>query len=126
MPMSRTRGGGIVRGRLRGLYSSNPHARSGNGPSDDRDESTAGRPSGKHLLLISDGNPGDVLMLTAAVRDLQLAFPGEYGVAVETKHPALWDHNPFIDSALRPRKASLAIDCTRPPLLEQCARLPRH
>jgi ADP-heptose:LPS heptosyltransferase len=126
MPMSRTRCDGIVRGRLRGLYSSTSHARSGKGHADDRDESTAGRPSGKQLQLISDGNPGDVLMLTAAVRDLQLAFPGEYGVAVETKHPALWDHNPYIDSALRPRKASMAIDCTRPPLLEQCARLPRH
>ncbi len=37
---------------------------------------------------------GDVVMLTAAVRDLHVAEPGEYQVDVRTPFPELWEHNP--------------------------------
>ena len=36
----------------------------------------------RRLILRSFQSPGDVLMLTAAVRDLQLAHPGKFQLAV--------------------------------------------
>ncbi|HEY5912328.1 MAG TPA: glycosyltransferase family 9 protein [Verrucomicrobiae bacterium] len=37
---------------------------------------------------------GDIVLLTAAIRDLQLTFPGRYVVDVRTWYPDLWRHNP--------------------------------
>ena len=39
-----------------------------------------------NLLLRNRQPPGDVLMLTAAVRDLHRACPGAYSVAVDTSN----------------------------------------
>src|SRR5947209_2483574 len=50
----------------------------------------------RHLILRSFQSPGDVLMLTAAVRDLHAAAPGRYCTDVRTSCPALWDHNPHL------------------------------
>jgi ADP-heptose:LPS heptosyltransferase len=48
------------------------------------------------LLLQNDQEPGDILMLTAAVRDLHLSHPGQFKTAVKTPWPELWLHNPFV------------------------------
>lgn len=40
--------------------------------------------------------PGDVLMLTALVRDLVLTYGSEYQVDVRTNVPALWKDNPYL------------------------------
>jgi len=48
------------------------------------------------LLLQNDQEPGDVLMLTAAVRDLHLSHPGQFKTAVKTPWPELWENNPYI------------------------------
>lgn len=40
--------------------------------------------------------PGDILMLTAAVRDLHVAAPGKYLVEVRTDFPDLWRNNPYV------------------------------
>lgn len=48
------------------------------------------------LILRSNLSPGDIVMLTAAVRDLHAAYPGEYLTDVRTPCPALWEHNPHI------------------------------
>lgn len=47
------------------------------------------------LLLTNKQAPGDVLMLTAAVRDLHLQYP-DYDIAVDTSEPCIWDNNPHI------------------------------
>jgi len=41
-------------------------------------------------------SPGDILMLTAAVRDLHRAHPGEFLTDVYTSVGELWQHNPYI------------------------------
>jgi ADP-heptose:LPS heptosyltransferase len=41
-------------------------------------------------------SPGDVVMLTAAVRDLHRAYPGRFQTDVRTCCPALWEHNPWL------------------------------
>lgn len=48
------------------------------------------------LILRSFQAPGDVLMLTAAVRDLHLAHPGRYLTDVRTSAAELWAHNPYV------------------------------
>ena len=50
----------------------------------------------RRLILRSYQSPGDVLMLTAAVRDLHLAFPGQYQTDVRTSASAIWEHNPYL------------------------------
>ena len=48
------------------------------------------------LILRNFQSPGDIVMLTAAVRDLHLAYPGRFATDVRTSCPALWEHNPWI------------------------------
>jgi len=48
----------------------------------------------RRLILRAFQSPGDVVVLTAAVRDLQRAFPGRFLVDVRTSAPAVWKHNP--------------------------------
>jgi hypothetical protein len=48
------------------------------------------------LILKNHQSPGDVLMLTAAVRDLHLAHPGKFLTDVDTPFPQLWEFNPYL------------------------------
>jgi len=48
------------------------------------------------LILECSQSPGDVVVMTAAVRDLHAAFPGEYVTDVRTPCPALWENNPHV------------------------------
>lgn len=48
------------------------------------------------LILKNFQSPGDILMLTATVRDLHRSYPGEYVTDVRTPFPQLWEHNPYI------------------------------
>lgn len=48
------------------------------------------------MLLRTHLSPGDILMLTAAVRDLHRAQPGAFATAVETSASELWDNNPYL------------------------------
>jgi ADP-heptose:LPS heptosyltransferase len=50
----------------------------------------------RRLLLRSYLSPGDILMLTAAVRDLHRAYPNQFQTAVETSASDLWMHNPYV------------------------------
>ena len=40
--------------------------------------------------------PGDLVTLTAAVRDLHKAYPNYFETDVRTRHMAIWENNPFI------------------------------
>lgn len=48
------------------------------------------------FILRSSQSPGDILMLTAAVRDLTLSYPNKYLVDVRTSAEAIWENNPYI------------------------------
>lgn len=48
-------------------------------------------------IIIHDGlSPGDITVLTAAVKALHDNFPGKYLIDVRTPCPALWEHSPYI------------------------------
>ena len=48
------------------------------------------------LILENYQPPGDVVMLTAAVRDLHRCYPGRYLTDVRTDCPELWQNNPYL------------------------------
>lgn len=47
----------------------------------------------RRLLLKNKQSPGDIVMLTAAVRDLHRAHPGQFETWVKTSAMPLWEHN---------------------------------
>lgn len=53
-------------------------------------------PEQRKLILSNDQSPGDIVMLTAAVRDLHRSFPGAFLTDVRTPCPQMWDGNPHI------------------------------
>lgn len=52
--------------------------------------------SPRKLILVCGLCPGDILTLTAAVKCLHDAYPGEFLTDVRTSVPEIWDHNPHI------------------------------
>lgn len=50
----------------------------------------------RKLLLINLLSPGDIVMLTAAVRDLHRAHPGVFLTDVYTSVGEIWENNPYI------------------------------
>jgi len=48
------------------------------------------------LTLTSRQAPGDILMVTAAARDLKLAFGDNVDIHVKTTHTDLWANNPYV------------------------------
>lgn len=51
---------------------------------------------GRKLLLRSALSPGDVVTMTAAIRDLHRAHPGQFVTDVDTTANELWENNPNV------------------------------
>jgi ADP-heptose:LPS heptosyltransferase len=79
----------------------------------------------RKLILKSNLSPGDIIMLTAAVRDLHLSYPGQFLTDIRTSCAQLWDYNPYITSlSINDRNVEI-IDC-KYPLINQSNQLPYH
>jgi ADP-heptose:LPS heptosyltransferase len=50
----------------------------------------------KPILLIHSRAPGDIVCMTACVRDLSLTYPREYEIHVAGSCSMLWEHNPHV------------------------------
>lgn len=50
----------------------------------------------RQLILRNFQSPGDIVMLTAAVRDLHVTYPHQFVTDVRTPCPELWEHNPYL------------------------------
>lgn len=50
----------------------------------------------RKLLLLNFLSPGDVVVMTAAVRDLHRKYPGEFVTDVHTSAIEIWQNNPYI------------------------------
>ncbi len=79
----------------------------------------------RKLILSNKLSPGDVVMLTAAVRDLHLSYPGQFSTDLRTPFPALWEHNPNVVSLDENDSEVVAIEC-RYPLIDQANTTPHH
>jgi FkbM family methyltransferase len=79
----------------------------------------------QRLILRSFQSPGDVVMLTAAVRDLHLGAPGRFQTDVRTSTPALWENNPHI-TAISENEAGVQTLEMHYPLIHQSNQRPHH
>jgi hypothetical protein len=64
-------------------------------------------------------------MLTAAVRDLHVRYPGRFVTDARTACPDLWENNPWITSLPEDDPEVEQIDCSYP-LINRCNRTPYH
>jgi hypothetical protein len=56
------------------------------------------------LLLENNQAPGDILMMTCAVRDLHKHYPAQFSTGIVTKCPDIWRNNPLVIQADRSKK----------------------
>lgn len=68
----------------------------------------------RKLVLSNKQSPGDVLMLTAAVRDLHLSHPGQFLTEIRTCFPYLWENNPHVTEFTESRDDVRFIECEYP------------
>ncbi len=77
------------------------------------------------LLLANYQSPGDVVMLTAAVRDLHRCHPGRFLTDAETDWSELWENNPWLTSLDLRDPAVRVLECHYP-LIELSNQRPVH
>ncbi len=79
----------------------------------------------KRLILKNSLSPGDIVMLTAAVRDLHRCYPECFVTDVRTSCSELWENNPFITPLDEKAKGVKVLDCHYP-LIHQSNEAPFH
>lgn len=79
----------------------------------------------RRLILQSFQSPGDVVILTAVVRDFHAACPGQIQTDVRTSADALWQHNPRI-TRLEPGQPGVEVLDMHYPLIHDSDRRPVH
>ena len=79
----------------------------------------------RRLILRNSQSPGDIVMLTAAVRDLHRTYPGDFITDVRTPCPDLWRTNPYIRRLSEQAPAVEIIDCHYP-LIHESNQGPWH
>jgi ADP-heptose:LPS heptosyltransferase len=77
------------------------------------------------LILRNFQSPGDILMLTAAVRDLHACHPGRFATDVRTSCPDLWLHNPYLTPLAEDDPEVRVVDCHYP-LIHRSNQTPYH
>src|ERR1700728_2454566 len=86
---------------------------------------SAGARAVRKIILRCGLSPGDITMLTAAVRDLHRCYPGQYITDVRTSCAELWDNNPYITTLDDADPGVETIDCAYP-LINQANQAPYH
>ncbi|HEV2392539.1 MAG TPA: glycosyltransferase family 9 protein [Verrucomicrobiae bacterium] len=77
------------------------------------------------LILKSFLSAGDIVMLTAAVRDIHRCCPGQFLTDVRTPFPELWENNPYLTPLDEKDPNVRAIDCQYP-LIHLSNQRPYH
>ena len=79
----------------------------------------------RKIILRNFQSPGDLVMLTAAVRDLHLAHPRRFLTDVRTSCPALWENNPWL-TPLDEKDPDVRVLRAEYPLVHQSNQAPVH
>src|SRR6266568_4060244 len=79
----------------------------------------------RKLILKSGFSPGDIVMLTAAVRDLHFWYPAQFSTDVRTFCPELWENNPHLTPLSENDTEVELIDCSYP-LIDRSNEAPYH
>lgn len=77
------------------------------------------------LILRNRLSPGDIVMLTAALRDLHKCNPGRFLTDVRTTAGELWEHNPYITPLREDDPEVKIVDCEYP-LIHKSNQTPFH
>ena len=64
--------------------------------------------------------PGDLLMLTAAIRDLHYSHPGKYLTNVITEHDHIWENNPYIFPLQETSRGAVVTEVHYPLIHQSC------
>ncbi|HOW65433.1 MAG TPA: glycosyltransferase family 9 protein [Candidatus Paceibacterota bacterium] len=79
----------------------------------------------RKLILKNALSPGDIVLLTAAVRDLHRCYPGRFLTDVRTSCAELWMHNPYL-TPLRETDPEVEVIPCEYPLIHQSNHAPYH
>ncbi len=79
----------------------------------------------RRLILRSSFSVGDIVMMTAAVRDLHCCYPGEFVTDVRTPFPELWENNPYLTPLAEDGAGVEMVECTYP-LIDKSDWVPYH
>lgn len=75
------------------------------------------------LILKTHLSPGDIVTLTAAVRDLHVAYPGRFLTDIRTSADSLFEHSPFITKLHESESRIIDMEY---PLIHYSNRRPYH
>ena len=79
----------------------------------------------RKLILRNFQSPGDIVMLTAAVRDLHACYEGQFVTDVRTPCPAVWENNPYLTPLSEGDPDVELVDCHYP-LVHRSNDAPYH
>ncbi len=79
----------------------------------------------RKLILKCDLSLGDIVLLTAAVRDLHAWYPDQFATDVRTFFPEVWENNPHITQIKDADPEAELIQCSYP-LIDFCNEAPYH
>jgi len=82
-------------------------------------------PPPSKVILCNNQSPGDVTMLTAAVRDLHACYPGQFVIDVRGECPDLWQNNPHLTPLSEEDPTVRVIRC-RYPIINYSNQRPYH
>jgi hypothetical protein len=68
------------------------------------------------MILRNMQAPGDVLMMTAAVRDLHRCYPGQFITDVQTTAMEVWQNNPYVQKTNKKQASKISLGY---PLIQQ-------
>jgi ADP-heptose:LPS heptosyltransferase len=86
---------------------------------------SAGKHGKKKFIFTNYQSPGDVTMLTAAVRDLHRCHPNQFITDVRTACPHLWENNPYLTSLKENDPQVQVLPCEYP-LIHRSNQTPVH
>jgi len=79
----------------------------------------------KKLILACPYSLGDIVMLTAAVRDLHKSYPRQFVTDVRDSFPEVWEHNPYLTRLDENDPDARILKCHYP-LINRSNELPYH
>ena len=79
----------------------------------------------RKLILRNFQSPGDLVMLTAALRDLHACYPRQFRTDVRTSCPQLWENNPHLTALDEKDPEVKVLNCDYP-LVHQSNEAPYH
>ena len=79
----------------------------------------------RKLILQNPHSPGDIIMMTSAIRDLHQTYPGEYQTDVETPCREIYEGNPYI-TPLDKADPEVAVLAAHYPLIQESNQGAHH